>query len=81
MPASTTSWGFFQQGNSNMDDVMRLGQKLNLAIECPIHYPAFGKRVFECKCGVLFPLFLVDGRTDEQLQHIHCQGQPQWMSG
>jgi len=51
-----------------------LGQKLNLAINCPIHYPAFGKRLFECKCGVTFPLYIVEGRSEEELAKIHSEG-------
>lgn len=59
------------QGNENQEELERLGVKLNLAIECPIHYPAFGKRLFECKCGVVFPLFIVDGWSVEDLIKLH----------
>ena len=54
-----------------MWEVERLGKKLNLAIGCPVHYPAFGKRLFECKCGVIFPLFVVEGSSDERLRELH----------
>lgn len=68
---ATTGWGFFQQGNSQMNEVMELGEKLNLTIGCPIHYPAFGKNLFECKCGVIFPVYLVKGGNWELIKRKH----------
>lgn len=63
------------QGNEEQEKLEALGLKLNLAIDCPIHYPAFGKRIFECKCGMTFPLFVVEARTSEDLAAIH-RGEP-----
>jgi len=74
MKSGTTGWGYFQQGNEQEEKLEMLGQKLNLAINCPIHYPAFGKRLFECKCGVTFPLYIVEGRSEEELAKIHSEG-------
>lgn len=54
-----------------MQEIDQLGRKLNLAIGCPIHYPAFGKRLFECKCGVIFPLFVVEASSEEKLRELH----------
>lgn len=59
------------QGNDNQQIIDTLGARLNVAINCPVHYPAWGKRIFECKCGKLFPLYIVEGKTDEELRRIH----------
>lgn len=68
---SNTGWGYFMQGNENQEELERLGIKLNSAIDCPIHYPAFGKRLFECWCGVIFPLFVVEAHNEEFLRKVH----------
>ena len=69
--SSTTGWGYFQQGAELMEKIMELGKKLNLAIDCPIHYPAFGKRLFECRCGIIFSAYVVEGHSSEELAKIH----------
>jgi len=62
-----SSWGYFQQGNAQQEEIMRLGQALNNHIQCAVHYPAFGKNLFECKCGVTFMVSAVKEavRTDD----------------
>ena len=60
----TTGWGYYQQGADQMQEIEELGRALNLKLGCPAHYPAFGKRLFECKCGVLFPVFTVKAAVD-----------------
>ena len=52
------TWGAYQQ--PGLDEVIEaLGAKLSVEIHCPVHYPAYGKNMFECKCGVVFPLYLL----------------------
>lgn len=69
----TAGWGFFQQGNEQVQRIMMLGEKLNLAINCTVHYPAFGKNLFECKCNKTFPVYVVEGRSPEELAKIHSE--------
>lgn len=57
---SVGSWGYYQQGNGRQRDIDNAGSQLSLRLSCPVHYPAYEKRMFECKCGVLFPVFVVD---------------------
>ena len=54
-----------------MQEIDELGLKLNNAIECPIHFPAFGKNLFECYCGKIFPVYVVKGSTSTQLKILH----------
>ena len=55
------TWGaYVQQGN--FDEVDELGAELSRRLNCPVHYPAYNKNLFECKCGVIFPLYMVKGR-------------------
>ena len=56
--------GYLQQGSDQMIEVDELGTKLSLAIHCGVHYPAYNKRMFECKCGVLFPVYFLRGNLD-----------------
>ena len=43
------------------DELEALGSKLSVEIGCPIRYPAYGKHMFECRCGVVFPLYILRG--------------------
>ncbi len=64
------SWGaYVQQGLDNELDL--LGSKLSIEIGCPVHYPAYNKRLFECRCGVIFPYYLVDGGNWEGIKRKH----------
>lgn len=67
----TTGWGFFMQGSDQMQEVMELGEKLSLAIGCTVHYPAFGKNLFECKCGVIFPVYFVRSKNWDLVKKRH----------
>ena len=40
----------------DMDD---LGCQLSIAIDCPIHNAAKGLPILICKCGVVFPMYLL----------------------
>jgi len=57
---TTTGWGYYIQGQEHQQRIEQLGSKLSIQLGCPIHYPAWGKRLFECKCGVLFPVYIVE---------------------
>ena len=52
------TWGAYQQ--PGMDEVIdTLGARLSVEIHCPVHYPAYNKSMYECMCGVVFPLYLL----------------------
>jgi hypothetical protein len=55
------SWGYYLQGNGAQHEIDRAGSELSIHLDCPVHYPAYGKRLDECRCGVTFPVFAVDG--------------------
>jgi hypothetical protein len=55
------SWGYFMRGSDQQIEVEELGSKLSSKINCSIHYPAYGKKLYECNCGIIFPHFLVKG--------------------
>jgi hypothetical protein len=38
---------------------MELGNLLHKFIDCPVHWPAYDKNVFECRCGIIFPVYIV----------------------
>lgn len=54
------SWGYYIQGNGHQKEIDEAGSQLSIQLNCPVHYPAYNKRLFECRCGVLFPVFLAD---------------------
>ena len=56
-------------------EIDRLGSKLSLQLHCPVHYPAFGKNLFECKCEVTFPVFMVRGGDWEAIRKRHEEEQ------
>lgn len=70
---NTTDWGYYQQHSYQMQEVDELGSQLSIEIACPVHYPAFGKRLFECKCGVVFPVYLVAGKDWKMLKRKHVE--------
>ena len=71
---STTNWGGYIQGNAQTRSIDQMGSKLSLMLKCAVHYPAYNKRIFECKCGVLFPVFTLEGQTDEKIIQHHREG-------
>ncbi len=71
---STANWGSYIQGNTQTRQIDEMGSKLSLDINCAVHYPAFDKRIFECKCGVLFPIYFLEGRTTEEIIKRHQEG-------
>ena len=75
---SVGSWGYYMQGNNNQQRLEHTGAELSSVLGCPVHYPAFNKHVFECKCGVLFPMFVVEAALDSgdwsAIQNHHKEG-------
>lgn len=75
---TTGSWGYFLQGQELQQRVELLGSKLSLHLHCPVHYPAWGKRLFECKCGVLFPVWAVEAAVASgdwsEVDKLHKEG-------
>lgn len=65
------SWGYYMQGSDQQIEIDELGSELSIAVHCPIHYPAFGKNLFECKCGVIFPLYIVRSRDWDLIRKRH----------
>ena len=66
-----TGWGYFMQGSDQMIEVEELGTKLSLEIDCAVHYPAFGKKLYECNCNVVFPFYVVKGEDWEAMRKLH----------
>lgn len=53
-------WGsYLQGGNADWELLERLGSQLSLRIDCAVHYPAYDKRLFECK-HTTFPRFAIE---------------------
>lgn len=67
----TTGWGYYQQGSDQLLEVDELGSYLSRVIGCPVHWPAWGKNLFECRCGILFYTFQVRSRDGKLLNDIH----------
>ena len=67
------SWGAYVQGG-NLEEIDLLGSKLSLEISCPVHYPAYGKDIFECRCGIPFPLYVLKGGNWDKIRELHKKG-------
>lgn len=64
------TWGAYVQSGLT-EELDYLGAKLSIEIGCPVHYPAYNKSLFECKCGVVFPLYLVRGQNWDLIRRKH----------
>ena len=66
-------WGYYMQGSDQLVEVDELGSQLSLIIGCAVHYPAYAKNMFECRCGVCFPVGLVRGfiKYDKPIELLH----------
>lgn len=64
------AWGAYLQPGLS-EEIDGLGARLSVEIGCPVHYPAYGKNLFECKCGVVFPLYLVRAENWEMIKRKH----------
>ncbi len=70
---TTGSWGYYLQGSDQMVEVDELGSRLSVVLDCSVHYPAWGKNMFECQCGVIFPLYLVKGGDWKLMKEKHIK--------
>ena len=50
----TTGWGYYQQGSEQLQQIDKAGEELSRRIHCPVHYPAWGKGMYECRHGITF---------------------------
>jgi len=67
------TWGtYVQQGN--LEEIERLGSQLSKEINCPVHYPAWNKNMFECKCNIIFPYYMVNAKDWDRIREIHRKG-------
>lgn len=60
-----SSWSLMQnQGESELID--SLGSDLSAIIHCPVRYceAHYHKKVFECRCQKIFPVFVVQGAQE-----------------
>jgi len=75
---SNTGWGYFQQGSDQMQEVEAMGSKLSEVLDCPVHYPAFGKKLYECHCEIVFPAYMVKAAMDsgnwDDIKRKHSEG-------
>ncbi len=63
-------WGSYQQPGLN-EEIDQLGSKLSIELHCPVHYPAYNKNIFECRCGVIFPLYVVKMQDWKLIKQKH----------
>ena len=63
-------WGSYIQ-NGFDEELDQLGAQLSVEISCPVHYPAYGKHMFECKCDVVFPVYIVKGGDWDMVRQKH----------
>lgn len=63
-------WGAYVQSGFSRD-LDAMGAKLSMHLKCPVHYPAYDKRLFECKCGIIFPVYMVEGGDWEAMSRKH----------
>ena len=61
-----TGWGSYVQGGQKTEQIEAIGAELSKTLHCPCHFPAWNKNVFECKCGVLFPMFAVENAYENK---------------
>jgi len=66
------TWGSYIQ-DKKFEELDQLGSQLSLELDCAVHYPAYNKNLFECECGVIFPLYLVRSRNWELMRKKHAE--------
>ena len=69
----TTGWGYYLQGSNKQIEVDELGSRLSIILGCPVHFPAWGKNMFECQCGVIFPLYILKGGDWKAIKEKHIK--------
>jgi hypothetical protein len=55
----SSTWGSYIR-NSNSEAIELAGAELSKFLNCAVHYPAYDKRLFECRCYVTFPVWAVE---------------------
>ena len=58
------TWNHHLQGSDQQMEINELGMELSRRISCSVtfkHYEFYGKPIFACKCGLLFPKFVIQG--------------------
>ncbi|KKK94643.1 hypothetical protein LCGC14_2680810 [marine sediment metagenome] len=53
------------------EEIDYLGAKLSIEIDCAVRFPAYNKNLFECKCGVIFPLYVVKSKNWKAIKQKH----------
>lgn len=66
------TWGAYIQSGFG-EEIDYLGAKLSIEIGCAVHFPAYNKNLFECMCGVIFPLYLVKGQDWNLIRQKHIE--------
>lgn len=55
-----------------------IGAKLSQVIGCAIHYPAYEKNMYQCRCGTTFPYYIVSYAYNqdswEDVLRMHREG-------
>ena len=70
------AWGYNLQGSDQLLEIDELGSMLSTMLHCPVHYPAFGKNLFECRCGVIIPVYLARTHDWKLIMHKHEEEAP-----
>lgn len=60
--------------NDAYKELMELGSKLSLELRCPVKYPVSDKNMFECKCGIRFPVYMVKAGNWAEIRKLHKEG-------
>jgi len=72
----SSTWGAYMQ-NNHFEQIDQAGAALNLHLNCSVHYPAYDKRLFECKCNICFPVWAVEAAMQtgnwEDIEKLHRQ--------
>jgi len=57
------SWGIYVQ-SGDFQEIDSLGRQLSIVLDCPCHYPAWNKKLYECHCNITFPYYMVKAAYD-----------------
>ncbi|KKM99440.1 hypothetical protein LCGC14_1147770 [marine sediment metagenome] len=60
--------------DTDRGEISGLGVRLSIEIGCPVRYPAYDKGIFECKCGIPFPVFVLKGDRWDEVRRLHKEG-------
>lgn len=65
------TWERYNAQPGLSEEIDYLGAKLSVEIGCAVRFPAYNKNLFECKCGVIFPLYVVKGQNWDLVRQKH----------